>query len=959
MATALYTRCSFGVYSGSTSAHTALETTVGAKIPRYVTYQDMGSGGASNWPTTEATWCKSTNHTLDIAWDMVSHPYLMTDITSGAADASIDAFFQAAKTHGDKVILRMFWEMNIGPGPSKAGLAGGFNQNTTAAQWVAAWRYIYNRAKVTVGATNVWFFWCPNGADSGSPLYSASQLYPGDAYVDINGYDTYNNPDWANGAWHTFDQQTSGPDSLVLAPATDKTQPMGIGELGTTNGTAPNDANSFWTGMYTSTLHPYLRYVDFFHNVGGGWDMTAGNNAAVIATHKHYLALAPFDPLVGGNPPPVTDSGPFQLGDDFNVGVVLASGTGIKLGDDFNIVPPPPVLPSAVSGFILVPYNSAIMILWQPPLVGTALGYQMDVEQPGTGGTGIGTSGDMRYALATGLINDVLATVTIYARNEVGNGPSLTLTAMPTASAGTAPQNPFPDPPTGLNAEAGDTEVLLKWDMPLTKLPTTYTVTVSSDVIVPGWSDGFGSPEVITISAPATFYIVTGLVNTYAYWFELTASNPYGGWSYGPTVTATPMPGLVIHPPGPPPPPPPPPPYLIRDVFPPILPTPPAPSIPVTQQRVADLLARIAAQAVPGLVAGQVQMAALVDDLTGEVFVITPSVGGVYLNDLDLGYPSVREVSTSWPNRHGAIDDTMYYGERAVTMSLTCMDAPDPSGIIRSASAWADAARSWSALGRKVRLVYQLLDQLPRQVSLRTSQLGSPIVGSGVDRIAQKVTMGWKSPDPFLCTVPALSSNPGYADPARPGWFHTAVGSTGAPNPAPPPSNSPGLNFHGATGINFANATGINFGGGGAAVLPGGGGVTGGDVVGIPKELTGSVPVAPVITVLGGVTQPKFSLLGRNGVLRSSLEFRATVGVTNLVVASTDTLVIDVGARTAKTYPGGDLTQPGTSVYKFLAIPAQWESFVVQPQDANTFHVFPVGSNTDTTTWIAWQQAWA
>lgn len=50
----LATRCSFGAYAGSTTAHAALEQTVGAALKNYVMYFNMGYNGSAGWPTAEA-----------------------------------------------------------------------------------------------------------------------------------------------------------------------------------------------------------------------------------------------------------------------------------------------------------------------------------------------------------------------------------------------------------------------------------------------------------------------------------------------------------------------------------------------------------------------------------------------------------------------------------------------------------------------------------------------------------------------------------------------------------------------------------------------------------------------------------------------------------------------------------------------------------------------------------------
>jgi hypothetical protein len=289
----LYKRCAFGVSAGSTGAHAALENLFGAKLKHFVCFKNMGNNGASNWPA-EADWCKSTGHTLDIAWDMVGTNVRFSDLIAGKNNASLDAFFQAAKRHGDKVVLRMWWEMNDPHGPTKVG-SGGESLVSSSAEWVQAWKYVYNRCKVTNDCTNVKFFWCPNGSDTGNgPLES---FYPGDNYVDIIGFDTYNQPMWAGGAWHSFDDQFTGIYNRVDALSGNKNIPMMVGETGTVSGPVGGHTRAEWLRqMFTSQKFPRLRQIDYFnYDLGGGLDWRWDNGADSISVCKQYLPDAVQD----------------------------------------------------------------------------------------------------------------------------------------------------------------------------------------------------------------------------------------------------------------------------------------------------------------------------------------------------------------------------------------------------------------------------------------------------------------------------------------------------------------------------------------------------------------------------------------------------------------------------------------------------------------------------------------
>jgi hypothetical protein len=265
--TTLADRAIFGAYAntGGTAQLSALETALGVRLPRYVTYQTMATGGTSGWPTADAAWCKATGHELVIAWDILSGGPTFANILSGGNNASLDAFFTAAKNYGGPVTLRMWWEMNDVNGPTKVDNASStlFASSTVSArrtQWIAAWQYVYNRCKTTIGADNVDFFFCANGSDTGAT--TIEQLWPGTAYVDVIGLDTYNETTFAS--WTGFSAKISPMMTRLAALAPDL--PQGIGELGTvdTGGPGGTSKATWLQDLFATTDWPKLKFVDFF-----------------------------------------------------------------------------------------------------------------------------------------------------------------------------------------------------------------------------------------------------------------------------------------------------------------------------------------------------------------------------------------------------------------------------------------------------------------------------------------------------------------------------------------------------------------------------------------------------------------------------------------------------------------------------------------------------------------------
>jgi hypothetical protein len=338
-------------------------------------------------------------------------------------------------------------------------------------------------------------------------------------------------------------------------------------------------------------------------------------------------------------------------------------------------------------------------------------------------------------------------------------------------------------------------------------------------------------------------------------------------------------------------------------------------------------------EAIAPTLAGHVQMIYLTDLYTQEILYITPSTGGIWLNDFDLGYPEVREVSYPYPDGHGSIDDTKYYGARAVTLSVTCIQSTDDTGDYVTASTWADTIRGWTVLDRKIKLTYQLLDENVRHIYLRTSQLGMPIPGSGVDRTIQKLSLGWKSPDGMLWARPL----PHYVtDPARPDhYLLTISGTTVAAG---------GISLGGATGIDVGDGTGIDLGGGGGTTA---------NRVSIPIDTLGAVPTPPILTIRGGATEPQISM-AQDGVVASTFAFTNVIGGSHLVVAPADILVIDVANRSAVINP--DANGIGQNVTNFLAPPVNWKDFVIRPQRTNTLNYFPVGTNAASVVEVSYAQ---
>jgi hypothetical protein len=91
------------------------------------------------------------------------------------------------------IYVRLFWEFNDPPTDTN-GTWGVCDSGRTPAQLVSTWRFVVDRFRRD-GALNVKWVWNPDGT-MGSQMYgdtcgSLGAAYPGDAYVDLRGFDAY------------------------------------------------------------------------------------------------------------------------------------------------------------------------------------------------------------------------------------------------------------------------------------------------------------------------------------------------------------------------------------------------------------------------------------------------------------------------------------------------------------------------------------------------------------------------------------------------------------------------------------------------------------------------------------------------------------------------------------------------------------------------------------------------
>jgi beta-mannanase len=117
-------------------------------------------------------------------WRTQPERYAYGRIVAGDWDAYLTTWARDAAAWGDRVIVRWAHEMNAPWFPWAIGKVG-----NTPANYRAAWRHVVTLVRGI--APNVRFMWAPN-APCGDACLGYAELYPGDAYVNVLGFSSYN-----------------------------------------------------------------------------------------------------------------------------------------------------------------------------------------------------------------------------------------------------------------------------------------------------------------------------------------------------------------------------------------------------------------------------------------------------------------------------------------------------------------------------------------------------------------------------------------------------------------------------------------------------------------------------------------------------------------------------------------------------------------------------------------------
>jgi mannan endo-1,4-beta-mannosidase len=190
-----------------------------------------------------------------LAWEPYSTS--VESIAQGQSDAYITRFATAVRKLNLPVAISFGHEMNGNWYPWGTG-------ETTAAEFVAAWRHIHNLF-IQAGASNVLWVWNPNVINP-VPQVSLQDYWPGDAYVDwvgLTGYFPTSGPE-------TF-ASLYGPTIAEIKRFT--TKPMIIAETAVETG--PSEVQATHSLVAGIKRHPgVLGFIWFdFDKAGVDWQV--------------------------------------------------------------------------------------------------------------------------------------------------------------------------------------------------------------------------------------------------------------------------------------------------------------------------------------------------------------------------------------------------------------------------------------------------------------------------------------------------------------------------------------------------------------------------------------------------------------------------------------------------------------------------------------------------------------
>lgn len=289
LASQSYANASLGVYEGNgCDGVTSLTGFVSwfGRQPDHV----LDFFASDSWTSMmdDATWAVSCwkRQGKTVVFSVPMLPKDGSTLAQGAAGKFDDKFRTLAKLLVDNgygnATIRLGWEFNGG------WYAWAAKQDP--ANWILYWRRIVTAMRSQQGAS-FRFDWC---SAQGFQQIAASDVYPGDSYVDIIGRDHYNQT-WVTGVvtatdrWNTLLYESYGLD-WVQSFATQHNKPISIPEWGT--GTRPDGHGGGDDGYFVQQMGTWIKKHNVLYH--SYWDYAASDYNAKLSTSTQPAAAAAY-----------------------------------------------------------------------------------------------------------------------------------------------------------------------------------------------------------------------------------------------------------------------------------------------------------------------------------------------------------------------------------------------------------------------------------------------------------------------------------------------------------------------------------------------------------------------------------------------------------------------------------------------------------------------------------------
>lgn len=258
-------------FSGATDSGAAFDkfTTNAGKTPSVVAWGGSGSSYSSTFDTASAdrAWNAGALSMYSLAASASQMNDLAANSDANGAITTLTAFAQAVGGWHHPIMIRFCWEMNESYSSPFQWQTGA---GVTAANYILAWQKMHGI--FAANAPNASLFFCFNhwfGSSSDDP----ATWFPGEAYVDWIGWDSY----WGGKYTSTAETPSQRMDqSYAKAQALAPSTPIAIGEwgaiarLGSDTSAGAEKATYFTEFLGPSSgwlqSHPQVKCIAYFND---------------------------------------------------------------------------------------------------------------------------------------------------------------------------------------------------------------------------------------------------------------------------------------------------------------------------------------------------------------------------------------------------------------------------------------------------------------------------------------------------------------------------------------------------------------------------------------------------------------------------------------------------------------------------------------------------------------------